>query len=105
MWIFGKMREHKRLRALEEDMETFRTALRGMRADMDLQWEKVQRGLGRIAKRSAIIEAANQEEEPDDAAAPEGSFDPETTAAFGLEGLTKRQIEIQRRIVQARRRA
>lgn len=49
------------IRALEElvaasktDWEGLARELPGLRADMDLQWEKVNRALGRLAKRDAI---------------------------------------------------
>lgn len=101
MWFFGTRgnpRVNKRLSALEEDLERLERTLKGLRADMDLQWEKVARGLGRLAKRTATMEQATAQEEPaaDGAPMEDGSF---------LDAqMTPRQRQIQASILAARTR-
>ncbi len=40
--------------ALEKRLESLPSDMAAMRADIDLQWEKVQRAIGRLAKRDAV---------------------------------------------------
>lgn len=103
MWFFGTKgtpRVKKRLSALEEDYERQERTLKGLRADMDLQWEKVQRLLGRLSKRAAMIEKATAEGETDggQTSPTEGSLSEE------LNGLTPRQRALQLEILASRMR-
>lgn len=45
-----------------ENVRSLQSQERALRADMDLQWEKVNRAIGRFAKRDAVEEKANGSE-------------------------------------------
>jgi exonuclease VII small subunit len=74
MWIFRRIRESRRFAELEERIEKLE---RGHRA-LDMEWsdfyDKVRHALGRITKRAAIIESA-QEPDGESPEASDGSLE------------------------------
>lgn len=75
-------------------METAERRLKGFSSDMDLQWEKVSRGLGRLAKRAKVGE--------DTAEGPEAASEA-SDPAFGLnDGLSARQRFLNAQILASR---
>lgn len=97
MFGFQKRRDNRRIRDLEEGQESLERHVRGLRADMDLQWEKVQRLFSRIAKRSAMIEQATAEADS------AGSSNPPADESDSLDFLTPRQRALNAMILAERR--
>ena len=64
MFGWGERKENRRVKALEDGLATVKTDLHALDVDMHLLWDKVKVALGRISKRSAIIEAAETQPQP-----------------------------------------
>lgn len=92
----GNPRLARRVTELEERLENMERRLKGLYSDMDLQWEKVSRGLGRLAKRARIEETTAEGAE----ARPEASGDAEAS----LDDMTPRQRFLNQQILAGRRR-
>lgn len=75
MFGWGERKENRRLKALEEGLAKALTDLHALDVDMHLLWDKVRVALGRISKRSAILENAETQPRPT-AEAPEMSESP-----------------------------
>lgn len=97
MWLLRKIRENRRFAELEERIEKLE---RGHRA-LDMEWsehyDKIRHMFGRMAKRSAIIEKANEAEE----AQQEAGEPPDESPL--LDGLSARQRLLQAQILASRR--
>lgn len=100
MWLLRKIRENRRFNELEERIEKLE---RGHRA-LDMEWQeyydKIRHAMGRISKRSAIVESANEEEGVE----ADASLSEETSSFDDLIGLSPRAKQINNRILAARRR-
>lgn len=104
MWFFGQKgspRVNARLRDLEDDIDTLKRKHKDLDLEFNTLYDKVRHALGRMAKRSAIVEQAQQQEE-----APESLTHDPTEASFtdGLEGLSARQRQINQQILAGRMR-
>ena len=64
MWPWGERKENKRVQRLEDGLENVKSSLHALDVDMHLLWDKVKVALGRISKRSAILEAAETQPQP-----------------------------------------
>ena len=96
MFGWGEKKENKRIKALEEGLAKALTDLHALDVDMHLLWDKVRVALGRISKRSAIIEKT--ETQP---ATEESSDQPSSGYLPGVRW-NSHQIEEQNRILKRR---
>lgn len=105
MWPFsstkGNPRWSARVRDLEEDIDLLKRKHKDLDLEFNTLYDKVRHALGRMAKRSAIVEAAQQQEE-----APDSLTQGPQEASFtdGLEGLSARQRQINQQILAGRMR-
>lgn len=104
MWFFGTKGNPRLSRTVSEHEERLEKLERHQRmADLEYNefYDKVRHAMGRMAKRSAIIEKAQQEE---DGADPAATGEEPSTLTDGLEGLTARQRQINQQILAGRMR-
>jgi hypothetical protein len=97
MWFRSEQKENKRLKALEEGLESAERELHRLDLDMHLLWDKVKVALGRISKRAAILEKTETQTTPTEEA-------PVMSEAPSLPGRmwNQHQIEEQQRILRRR---
>jgi hypothetical protein len=62
MWLLRRIRESRRFNELEDRIEKLERGLRALDAEWVDYYDKMKHTMGRITKRAAIIEAA---QEPD----------------------------------------
>ena len=90
----GNPRLSRRVSELEERCENLERRIKGFQSDMDLQWEKVSRGLGRLAKRAKLGE--------DTAEGAEAGAEASDLASGLQDGLTARQRFLNAQILASR---
>ena len=97
MFGWGERKENKRISALENGLATVKTDLHALDVDMHLLWDKVRVALGRISKRSAILEAAETQPQPATETSP-----PADAPGFSGRMWTQHQQEENQRILRRR---
>ncbi len=93
--LFGGFKADKRLKELEEGFADLKREIKGLQLEWTDTLDRVRRLMGRIAKRAALYEQAEQEGavEPVAASDQPGNHSP----------LTARQLQIQQSILSRRR--
>lgn len=96
MWFRSERKENKRIADLETRLATVFGELNRLDVDMHLLWDKVKVALGRISKRSAMMERTETQPEP--------AEPPSLNEATGVSGRlwTQHQKEEQQRILNRR---
>ena len=67
-WFWRSPERSRRIRELEEDLEKFRSEMKRLRLEWEDTYDRLKHMMGRIAKRSAIIEAQTDSTEPEEPA-------------------------------------